>query len=100
MADSKKAKSKSTEKKVIAFGSVTVKVGELNKSELKRNIKAGQTALARAKGKILKPGIKLDLSKEVPIFYAAPDSPDLIIREQDGKKEKGILVKGKFKPCR
>ena len=90
---------KSRPVKAVHFGSVTVHVRESN-TGVKRNIQAGQKALARAMGKIIKPGVVLKTSKGVPLYYADPERPDFIIRERNGKSESGIFKDGKFKPCR
>jgi hypothetical protein len=86
--------------KTIHFGSTTVHVENPNTTGVKRNIEAGQNALARAMGKIVKPGVVIDTAKDVPLYYADPERQDLMIRERNGKLVRGTFTDGKFKPCR
>jgi len=83
----------------VCFGSVQVEV-RVPKSGEERNIKVGQTALARALGSIFKPGIKLDVAKGVPLFHADPSHPGKIVREVNGKRDVGTFISGKFKVSR
>jgi|GEM_PF-2082553 hypothetical protein len=86
-----------TDKGVLLFGITSVAIPQLKSSEIERNIKAGQAGLDRALEKIIEPGIKLEAVKGVPLFHADPLHPGQIIRELDGKSERGVIVKGKFK---
>lgn len=88
-------------KRIIKFGSVTVVADPLSKSEIKRNIKEGQRALARALNAIIIPGVKLHVPKGVPLYRADSEKRGYIIRELDGKRESGVVLKnGKFKPIK
>ncbi|HPL64787.1 MAG: hypothetical protein PHG91_09845 [Syntrophales bacterium] len=80
----------------VKFGSVKVTAPAVSGAEVKRNIKAGQTAFARAKKKIITPGVRIKTAKGVPLFIADPKNPDLLIRKCDGKLERGKFVKGHF----
>ncbi len=71
----------------------------LNKVSTKRNIKAGQDALARAMRKIIKPGVVIKPIKDVPLYYADQNRKGIIIRELNGIRETGIFKNGKFKKC-
>lgn len=84
----------------VKFGSVTVEVIAPRKAEVKRNIQAGQSALARAKTKLVKHGVKIKAAKGVPLFHADPELPGQLIRELNGKRERGVFENGKFKACR
>ena len=86
--------------KTLKFGSVTVEVPPRKAAEVKRNIKEGQLALARAIKSIFTPGVKIEAAKGVPLFYADPKCPGKIVRELDGRRESGDFVNGKFKTCR
>lgn len=81
----------------VTVGSVTVSVSKPTQEMIKRNIAASGVALSRAMKEIIKPGVKLNPAKGVPLYQADPDNPDLIIRKLDGKLEKGRFVAGKFK---
>ena len=54
-------------------------------------------ALLRSRRKILRPGVLLDVPKDVPLYHADPEQPSLIVRILNGKKRRGKLVDGKFK---
>jgi hypothetical protein len=84
----------------VKFGSVTVEVRAPRKADVKRNIKAGQLSLARVRTKIVKPGVKIEFAKGIPLFHADPDCPGKLIRERDGKRERGVFLNGKFKRSR
>jgi|GEM_PF-2543774 len=81
----------------VTVGSVTVSVSQPTQEMIKRNLAASEVALSRAMKEIIKPGIKLNPAKGVPLYQADPDNPNLIIRKLDGKLEKGRFVAGKFK---
>ncbi len=81
----------------VTFGSVTIKAFGSTQAEVERNISAGQSALGRAKMAIIKPGVKIDVAKGVPLFHADPERPDHILRVINGKREHGVFVGGKFK---
>lgn len=83
----------------VKFGSVTVKVRAPHEVEVKRNVKAGQFALARAREALVKRGIKMKVAKGVPIFHADPKLPGQLVRRLDGKSQSGVFVDGKFKAC-
>jgi hypothetical protein len=80
----------------VKFGAVTVSVATPRFGEVKRNIKAGQAALFRAKGKFLNPGIKLVAAKGIPLFSADPGNPHLLIRRLNGMAVKGTIKNGRF----
>jgi len=81
----------------VKFGSVTVKVTAPSAAVVKRNVIAGQMALARAKARILKPGVRIASKRGVPLFHADPDQPGRLIRELDGEVQSGHFVDGTFK---
>lgn len=83
--------------KEVKFGSVTLTVMEIPTAMVKKNIATGQQALARAKVKILRPGVTISAPKGVPLFYADPKQPGLLVRKMDGKIQSGRFVDGKFK---
>jgi hypothetical protein len=83
--------------KTLSFGSITVRLPQVSETELKRNIAAGQKAMKRASGRLIKSGITLPAAKGVPMFQADADDPDIIIRILDGKKQSGRFIGNKFK---
>lgn len=94
------AKTNSSKKIIIKFGSVTVVADPPTKSEIKRNIKAGQRALARALNAIVTPGVNVNLPSGVPLYRADSEKRGYIIRELNGKRESGVVENGKFKASR
>jgi len=81
----------------VEFGSVRVSVSTPKKSKVRRNVIDGQIALARAISKIVKPGVKINAAKGVPLFHAESEHPGLIVRELNGKRTIGSFVNGKFR---
>ena len=47
--------------------------------------------------RIQRPGIRLPDRKGVPKFYADENNPRVIVRELDGKRERGTFENGQFK---
>lgn len=47
--------------------------------------------------RIVRPGIRLPDRKGVPKFYADEVNPKVIVRELDGKRERGTFENGQFK---
>ena len=86
-------------KKIVSamYGAVTIRVEEPNNSQLKRNIRTGQIALSRAKDAFINKGVKLKTKQGVAIYQADPSDSRILIRNIDGKKEKGIFVNSSFK---
>ncbi|MDB5596619.1 MAG: hypothetical protein JWM36_3580 [Hyphomicrobiales bacterium] len=82
--------------KSVTFGSVTLKRGVTNPADLERNIEAGRMALKRAKSAFVRPGVRLSLPKGVAKYYADPERADALIREIDGRRERVVMVNGKF----
>ena len=82
---------------MVTFGSVTVQVLAPAKNEVRRNIKAGQSALKRATVRLVRSGVKLKVSKGVPLFHAHPTLAGQLVREIDGKSDYGTFVNGSFR---
>lgn len=82
----------------IQFGSVIVEARGLSKTKVRENVKAGHTALERAKNKIVQGGVKLNTGSDIPLFRADPETPNRLVRDLNGKLDYGTFVNGKFKP--
>ena len=82
------------------FGAVTVRVDPPTESEIRQNIQAGQAALRRMKGALIKPGVILERKEGVPLYFGSIDNPDLLIREKDGVQTLGRFVSGRFRPSK
>lgn len=81
------------------FGSVAAKSSAPHPDVKSANIAAGQQALMRAKGAFTKRGVSLRHRKDVPVFFADPNEPSVLIRRLDGKEERGRIVAGAFVPA-
>ncbi len=81
----------------VRFGSVTIRGGAPAPATVKRNIALGQSALKRGLDALAKPGVKLPRSKGVPKYRADPNDPTILIRELNGRDERGTLADGEFK---
>jgi hypothetical protein len=82
------------------FGSVTVKGGAPAPATAKRNISLGQSALKRGLTALVKPGVTLSRSKGVPKYHVDPNDPTTLIRELNGRHERGVLTGGTFKAAK
>ena len=82
--------------RAVTFGSVTVRAAVPATADIDRNVASGQSALARARAAMLKPGVRLSTRKDVPLYHVDPDRPDEVIRKLDGKVERGRFVDGAF----
>jgi hypothetical protein len=81
----------------VRFGSVTIRGGAPAAAVVRRNVALGQSALKRGFVAFAKPGVKLPRSKGVPKYRADPNDPTILIRELNGRDERGTLADGKFK---
>ena len=81
----------------LRFGSVTIEGGAPSSATVKHNISLGQSALERGFKALVKPGVKLSRGKGIPIYRADPNDPRILIRELNGRDERGALVDGEFK---
>lgn len=81
----------------VRFGSVVVSAPVDVIDPLRgENIKAGQSALARAKQALVEPGVILGLKPATPKYHVDPAGR--LIRVLRGKRQVGKLVNGAFTP--
>jgi hypothetical protein len=85
--------------KTVVFGSVKIQGPRPSRAEVARNVEASNSAFARAAKAFVKSGVKLRHGKNIPLYSADPDHPDILIRKLNGRSERVILVDGKFKPA-
>jgi len=84
--------------KNVTFGGVTVSAYSQTKKVVRKNIVDGQSALKRAAASLLRPGVALRLNPDVPLYHVDENDPETIIRELNGKREKGVVLSnGRFK---
>lgn len=81
--------------KKVTFNAVLVHVSP---HLVRANVRAGQTALARAKVRLITPGVRLRASKNVPLYRSDPQDPARLLRSFKGVTTSGRFVRGKFKP--
>ena len=91
-----KAKAKGGKARIVQFGSVKVRAPAPDAEELEGNIEAGRLALGRAKRAFIKAGVSLRHGKDVPRYSVDPKRPEILIRQVDGRIDRGRLVNGSF----
>jgi hypothetical protein len=82
----------------IRFGSVLVEASAPSKTAAKRNIEAGSVAMGRVARVLARPGVKVELGRDVPLYKADPSRAGYLIRTLKGTQQSGKIVDGKFKP--
>jgi hypothetical protein len=80
----------------VTFGSVTVTGPAPSEEVVRENIAAGRRALERALEAFKKPGIRLPRRRNVPLYRADPNEPNILIRELNGREERGTMSEGQF----
>jgi hypothetical protein len=83
--------------KTVVFGSWKIKARTLPIEETIARVKSSNSALLRAKKTLSRSGVKLSRPKDVPLYRADPDHPDILIRELNGSSERVRLIDGEFK---
>lgn len=79
------------------YGAVTIISRQPSAAELKQNLKESAAVIKRFGEKISRPGVNLHHLAGIPTFAVDTKDPTLIVRDFNGKKERGMFVKGKFK---
>jgi hypothetical protein len=80
----------------IRFGAVTISAKKLDAKDVKTNVMAGQAALERVAKKLSRPGVTLRVKKDVPLFFADENQPDILVRRLNGRVERGTFKNGQF----
>jgi hypothetical protein len=81
---------------VYSFGAAELRMS--NHAKLAAaTLELSREAMKALGGRLLKPGVKLADRKGVPKFYADETDPALVVRELDGKRERGRFENGQFK---
>jgi hypothetical protein len=82
----------------VTFGDVTITAQRPSDEEVRRNVEASTAALKRALPAFLRPGVRIYPKKDVPLFWADDNDPNVCIRKLNGKIERGIVDEdGQFK---
>lgn len=87
----------STQSQRLRFGSVTIEGGVPSADVVERNVATGQSALKRGLAALVRPGVTLPRGDGVPIYRADLNDPTILIRELDGRQERGTFADGEFK---
>jgi hypothetical protein len=83
----------------LRFGLVEARAARPHPDVKSANIASGQEALKRAKKAFTNKGVSLRHRKSVPVFFADPKDPSVLIRRLEGREERGRLVNGAFVPA-
>lgn len=84
--------------KEVSFGSVTVRHQVPDDRTVSANILAGQEALMRARDAFIQPGVVLRRYSGVPLFSVDAHDPTILVRDLDGRIDRGSLIDGRFVP--
>jgi hypothetical protein len=88
------ASADSTKMTTVTFGSVTVTGPAPSEAVVRENIAASRRALEGALDAFEKPGIRLPRRRNVPL--SDPNEPNILIRELNGREERGTMSEGQF----
>ncbi|EZP65309.1 hypothetical protein [Novosphingobium naphthalenivorans] len=80
----------------VRFGDVTVTAPAPPRASVERNVKLSTQALERVARRLARPGTVLRTKKNVPLFSVDSDNPDILIRQLNGKTERGTIVDDAF----
>jgi hypothetical protein len=82
----------------VRFGDVAITAQRPSDADIQRNVEESRKALKRALPRLLRPGVRIYPKKDIPLYWADPDSPDDgLIRKLNGKIERGVFEDGTFK---
>lgn len=84
------------EKVSVTFGDVTVLCTRPTAKQIEERVLQGQQALQHVRDALIQPGINLARKKDVPLYYASPNEPLVIIREMNGERVAGRFEDGGF----
>jgi hypothetical protein len=82
---------------VYTFGSAKLQSTKGHGKVSPETLEQSREAMRHLGSRLLKPGIKLPDRKGVPKFYVDEADPALVVREIDGKRERGTFENGHFK---
>ncbi|MGA0599205.1 hypothetical protein ACO2Q3_00710 [Caulobacter sp. KR2-114] len=80
-----------------SFGDAVLTNDKGQQATTPETLEMSRKAMRELGWRLRKPGVKLRMAKGVPKFYVDEGNPDLIVREVDGKQERGTFEDGKFK---
>lgn len=80
----------------ISIGALTILVPRPTKAQVDENVRRSTEALGRALSRLTRPGIRLRPKRGVPLFQVDEDDPDILIRDLDGRRQRGVFQDGEF----
>jgi hypothetical protein len=93
------ARLKQTSKvRTVVFGSWKIRANTLPLEEALSMVQSSNSALMRIRKTLTTSGVKLSHRKDVPLYRVDPRHPDVLIRELNGRSERGRFVGGEFVP--
>ena len=84
-------------KQRISIGNLTLVVPRPTKAQAQESVRQSTEALTRALTRLTRPGIRIRPKRGIPLFQVDENDPDVLIRDLDGKRERGTLQDGEFK---
>jgi hypothetical protein len=81
----------------VTFGHVSVFVTSPTDAAVKQGVKASAKVIRGLGRRIVTPGVTIRHGADVPLFTADPGDPQRVVRQLNGKSEKGRFINGKFK---
>jgi hypothetical protein len=80
----------------VKFGNVVITSTTPDRKAVAANVERSSEALERVAKKLIRPGFAVRARQDVPRFSIDSTDPKLIIRELNGRTERGKLVNGQF----
>jgi len=80
----------------VKFGNVVITSAKPDRQAVAANVERSSEALERVAKKLIRPGFFARARRDVPRFSIDSADPKLIIRELNGRTERGKLVDGQF----
>jgi hypothetical protein len=81
----------------VKVGDMIVSGDKASAAEVKTAVARSSEALNRLSRVIVEPGVRLSKRKDVPLFSIDPNNPGRVLRELNGRVDRGILENGAFK---
>lgn len=86
----------STSQQRISISILTLVVPRPTKTEVQENVRRSTEALSRALARLTRPGIRLRPKRGISLFQVDENDPDILIRDLDSKRDRGVIQDGGF----
>lgn len=81
----------------VSFGNATLHAPRASEEQRAHGVEESRRAMERlAQALLALPGIELQRTLGVPLFYADGQNPKLVVRDLDGVRQRGTFVDGRF----